>query len=422
MELMIQDPTYAASMRLGEALIDACGHGSNGAGAFAFAEENGVDLFLGDTDFDKYIKKNTFDLIVGTDSITDPKAIAKLRAYDKRYRNLKIYGYIHDARKYLFHPKITWFKTAVGGLSIIGSGNLTERGLYHNLEMYSYDTLTSTEFNKLKTDWDDWVNFSISNNFLFDINDPIVDHAVNLSAKKKISVSSITKGATIPKTGPNKILIALYGKQPKSISISASKTFHTSKISKTKPKSAATILAKPVPSVTPVVVPSTISTTWKVSPTDRVLVAEVPKASTRWKQINFDKASFIDYFGATPGNLSGTYRILLKNVNSYGSLGTTELRPSVSVASHNFRFEINAANGIPYPAGGNRPYVVFSETSTRSFIYELVMPGDSRYTEVDTYAKSWKKTYGIIDTRMARIITDVKTLKCAAPNLGLWKI
>ena len=39
MELMIQDPTYSATMRLGEALIDACNIGGNGAGAFAFAEE-----------------------------------------------------------------------------------------------------------------------------------------------------------------------------------------------------------------------------------------------------------------------------------------------------------------------------------------------------------------------------------------------
>ena len=44
MELMIQDPTYSATMRLGEALIDACNIGGNGAGAFAFAEENGIDL------------------------------------------------------------------------------------------------------------------------------------------------------------------------------------------------------------------------------------------------------------------------------------------------------------------------------------------------------------------------------------------
>ena len=91
MELMIQDPTYSATMRLGEALIDACNIGGNGAGAFAFAEENGIDLFLGDTDFEKYIKANKYELIVGTDSITDPKAVARLRTYCRLYKNLTVY-------------------------------------------------------------------------------------------------------------------------------------------------------------------------------------------------------------------------------------------------------------------------------------------------------------------------------------------
>ena len=43
---MIQDPTYSGSMKLVEALIDACKLGVNGAGAYAFAEENGIDLFF----------------------------------------------------------------------------------------------------------------------------------------------------------------------------------------------------------------------------------------------------------------------------------------------------------------------------------------------------------------------------------------
>ena len=85
MEIMIQDPTYASSMRLGEALIDACKQSSNGAGAFAFAEENGIDLFLSDVDFRNYIKTNKYELVIGTDSITDAKAIARLRAYCKLY-------------------------------------------------------------------------------------------------------------------------------------------------------------------------------------------------------------------------------------------------------------------------------------------------------------------------------------------------
>ena len=153
---------------------------------------------------------------------------------------------------------------------------------------------------------------------------------------------------------------------------------------------------------------------------DRVLVAEVPKSSKRWKQINFTKSSFQNYFGAIPGGAAGTYRILLKNVDSSGNLGITESRPSVSVASHNWRFEISAAKGVAYPSGNNRPYVVFSEASNRSFLYELLMPGDIRYVEVDNYVNLWKRANGF--KGIARIMTDAKSIKPTTPSLGLWKV
>lgn len=420
MELMIQDPTYAASMRLGEALIDACKKGTDGAGAFAFAEENGIDLFLGDSDFRNYIKTHSYELVVGTDSITDPKAITSLRNYCKTYKNLSVYAYVHDSRKYLFHPKLTWFETSIGGLSIIGSGNLTERGLFHNVEMYSYNDLSNLDFVKLKTDWENWLDYSIANNLVFDISDPIVDHAVNLSASKKIMSFTGTKSATGTVTKLDASLVALYKKQPKATSIRKTSTATRRTAPKQKPKRATTVLAAPIPVVSPVTITPSINPVWTVSSTDRILVAEVPKASTRWKQINFDKASFINYFGATPGGVGGTYRILLKNVNAAGSLDITETRPSVSVASHNWRFEINAANGLSYPTGGDRPYVIFSEASTRSFIYELIMPGDSRYTEVDNFVKSWKRANGV--TGIARFVTDVNGIQPYTPNLGLWKV
>lgn len=423
MNIMIQDPTYALSMRLGETLIDACKKSCDGAGAFAFAEENGINLFLGDDDFKKYIKMYKFELVVGTDSITDPKAITRLREYCKLYKNLTVYGYVHDSRKYLFHPKVTWFETSTGGLSIIGSGNLTERGLYHNVEMYAYNDLNTADFIKVKDDWQDWLNYSIANNLIFDINDPIIDHAVNLSASKKIksftrsksSVSSTSMGTSLTIE-----LSELYKKQPKVTSAGRITSAISSKKTKSKPKKASSVIATPISTITPVIVAEAGNSIWTVSLTDRVLVAEVPKGKNRWKQINFDKASFQNYFGATPGGAAGTYRILLKSVDSLGMLGATESRPSVSVKSHNWRFEISAASGLLYPSGANRPYVIFTEASMKSFLYELIMPGDPRYIEVDAYVNSWKRHNGVVG--LARIITDVNTIKPVTPSLGLWKV
>ncbi|MCH5314566.1 MAG: phospholipase D family protein [Eubacterium sp.] len=423
MNILIQDPTYSSSMRLGEALLDACNMGKDGAGAFAFVEENGVDLFLGDPDFDKYISKHNYVLVVGTDSITDPKAIASLRAYQKKYKKLTVFAYVHDARKYLFHPKITWFESTTGGLSLIGSGNLTERGLYHNVEIYGRSDLSKTDFDDMKKKWDDWFDWCLSNNLLFSIDDPIVDYAVNLSAVKKARSFSSGKKSGRGKGGsidPN--LIDLYKKQPKVTSVKRpAPSKGTGKTTKpTTPKPASTIISRPIPKVAPVVVTPTASPVWSIDDDDRALVAEVPRSGNRWKQVNFDKATFEEYFGAIAGGAGGTYRILLKGVDSTGTMSKTEPRPSVSVASHNYRFEIDAASGLPYPTGGARPYIVFVEVSTRSFLYELLMPGTAAYSEVDKYVKSWKSSNG--NPQIARISTTAKDIKGAAPNLGLWKI
>lgn len=417
MTLMIQDPAFSNSMKLGEALIDASKIGIEGAGAFAFVEENGINLFLEDPAFIAYISKYKFQLIIGTDSITDPKAVKKLRDYCQKHKNLNVYAYIHDSRKYLFHPKICWFKTKNGGISIIGSGNLTERGLFHNIEMYSVNDLTNQELLDVESRWNDWIDESISSNYLFDIDDPIVDHAVNLSATRggKALVTRTNNSTQLPK-----VLTDLYSHQPKITSIRKSKKVSANKSSQV-PKKSSKIISQQVPHALPVKINQIQNSVWQINDSDRILVAEVPKSGTRWKQVNFDKDSFQNFFGAIPNGMAGTYLILLKEVDNQGNLASTESRPSVSVASHNFRFEVNAATGLPYPNGDKRPLLIFTEVSTRSFLYELIMPGDSRYTEVAKFVSNWKKTNNQ-NKAVTRIITDVKDLKPYTPKLGLWKV
>ena len=48
------------------------------------------------------------------------------------------------------------------------------------------------------------------------------------------------------------------------------------------------------------------------------------------------------------------------------------------------------------------------------------MPGSPRYIEVDNYVNTWKRANGV--TGIARIITDVNSLKPITPSLGLWKV
>ena len=90
MEIRFQDPTYSKSMKLGESILDACKNANNGAGVYAFAEKNGIDLILGDVVFKVFINNHTFTLIIGTDSITDSKALSALRRYYQFYKNLTV--------------------------------------------------------------------------------------------------------------------------------------------------------------------------------------------------------------------------------------------------------------------------------------------------------------------------------------------
>ena len=283
--------------------------------------------------------------------------------------------------------------------------------------MYSVNELTNQELLDVESRWNDWIDESISSNYLFDIDDPIVDHAVNLSATRggKALVTRTNNSTQLPK-----VLTDLYSHQPKITSIRKSKKVSANKSSQV-PKKSSKIISQQVPHALPVKINQIQNSVWQINDSDRILVAEVPKSGTRWKQVNFDKDSFQNFFGAVPNGMAGTYLILLKEVDNQGNLASTESRPSVSVASHNFRFEVNAATGLPYPNGDKRPLLIFTEVSTRSFLYELIMPEDSRYTEVAKFVSNWKKTNNQ-NKAVTRIITDVKDLKPYTPNLGLWKV
>ena len=73
--------------------------------------------------------------------------------------------------------------------------------------MYSYNALSNTDFTKLKIDWQNWLDYSINNNLIFDIKDPIIDHAVNLSAAKKAKSFSAPKSSTGKTVAPEVLVL-----------------------------------------------------------------------------------------------------------------------------------------------------------------------------------------------------------------------
>jgi len=119
-------------------------------------------------------------------------------------------------------------------------------------------------------------------------------------------------------------------------------------------------------------------------PSDAVLIAEIPKGGGRWNQANFDLKTFQEFFGAKPGR---TQRIVLTHVSKAGRPARQELRPSVSVKSHNYRFELEAGAGKTYPRRG-RPIGVFLRVAVRTFRYRLMMPGSSEHTAVQRFLRA----------------------------------
>ncbi|TXI63762.1 phospholipase D family protein [Mycolicibacterium mageritense] len=150
--------------------------------------------------------------------------------------------------------------------------------------------------------------------------------------------------------------------------------------------------------------------------TDAVLVAEIPKASDRWAQANFDLENYEKFFGAERG--SPQRRIVLRSVHPDGSVGEVENRPSVEVESQNYRFELAAARGKQYPSTG-RPIGVFLRQESGFFFYMLLLPGEPGYGNLDNLlANNWS---GRPD-RMRRIRCSSNELLANWPDSPLWQV
>ena len=146
MTFCIQDPSYGKSEYLHEALISACVGNITGGGAYAFASKDGIELLIEDENFKRFLKEGRFLLVVGMDDITNIYSIKTLRKLQEKYKgHLKVKAYIHKGKGSIFHPKYSWFSNEDGGVLVIGSGNLTQKGLRQNREAYTLEKCNREE-------------------------------------------------------------------------------------------------------------------------------------------------------------------------------------------------------------------------------------------------------------------------------------
>lgn len=359
MPLYIQDPTDQQAPFLHERILEVCEEATHGAGAFAFVTREGADLLLNDEIFRGLAARGTFDLIVGVDGVTNVRALMALQNMSRELPGLTVRVFYHDLfPQAVFHPKFCWFRHRTKGVLIAGSGNLTTRGLRGNWEAFAIVDLEVDAADALEAQWARWIEAHTAHLRPLDDENVLARAALNIQQRRP-------RGPAVA------------------------------------PEEAGFEAAEEPPAV----------------PTQllRVLVAEIPRGSGRWNQANFDLNSFQNFFGAQPGVVQ---RIVLQHVDADGVPGSLESRPSVSVPSRNFRFELKAAARLPYPEEG-RPIAVFVEIAPRTFRYRLLMPNDPQYMVMNAFLDTmWT---GRSD-RMRRVITTTDELQQAWPDSPLWRM
>ena len=324
MEICIQDPSWPESEYLLERIIESSSDATCGGAAFAFATIGGVRLLLQDESFCRFLSRSSFDLLVGVDAVTNLAALECMGSCMVRYPSLSVRVFFNDLRDSLFHPKLCWFRGPGRTVCLVGSGNLTPGGLRSNREAFTVFWLDRHQSRQFDEAWSSWLALHLERLLL-------PDHPDVLKRAKA------NRGTERPPHWSHDALIEDSGGH---ISVGV-------------PRSDA----------------------------DAVLIAEIPKSGDRWNQANFDLETFRNYFGAIPGH---TQRIILTHIDSEGKVGPEEVRPSVAVSSHNFRFELDAASGLRYPRRG-RPIGVFVRVATRTFRYRLLMPGTRAHASATKY-------------------------------------
>lgn len=147
-----------------------------------------------------------------------------------------------------------------------------------------------------------------------------------------------------------------------------------------------------------------------------VLIAEIPKAGSRWKQANFSQDVFEDFFGAKKGDNS--YKVKLTNIKKDGSLGEVTESQSVTVKSKNYRFELRCdETNLAYPSGNDRPIGLFVKEDAQNYMYQVLMPSDDAYKKIKDYLYLETANQKGRKDLMRRHIADVEAIHALYPEL-----
>lgn len=333
-------------------------------------------------------------IILGVDEkCTSKEALEEVLSWDV---NAFIY---HTLNTNIFHPKIYLFENADYYTLIVGSNNLTEGGLVHNVECsLLVQDMQGTSINKAFYDyWKEMLDSSDKN--LFEITQELIDQLYEenvvpsgfervTASVEKLSSSEGSSNSIFTRTA---IQQNPEGFVPKRLrrKVRVTKKNNQEETSTEVPVRDGLLEIG-----------------------EEVLIAEIG-GGNRWKQINFPVEIFENFFGARRGD--NNYWIDIMNIAHDGSLGNVEKRQAVSVMSNNYRFEINCSETTgQYPGKDVRPIVIFIKVSDGNFLYHVLLQEHDAYEQVKEYLYRESHNKG---NQLKRAIIHVEALRALYPQL-----
>lgn len=360
----------------------------------AFASYGGVTAL---TKFIKESKANGMNIrvVLGVDQKgTSKEALEEVLTWDV---DARIY---HTSSNNIFHPKVYLFENRDIFTLIVGSNNLTVPGLVQNIEcsLLFKDTIgPKSVHNDFYRYWKGILDGTETNLY------PLTQKMINVLYKDKIITSEELRSKRYD-VGTDK------NEETKKESIEFKKATIQKFPEGFRPKRLVKVKQ----------VKTTKKATIEVEKTLRidnaVLIAEIPKGGGRWKQANFSKEVFENYFGAKKNDKS--HQIKLTNIKKDGALGEVAKRDPISVPSNNFRYELNCEETkLPYPSGADRPIGIFIKVDDSNFLYRLLMPSDDAYKKIKEYLYLETANQKGRKDLMRRYIADIEAIHALYPEL-----
>lgn len=344
MALTLQTPGEVTSLHA--ALVDAATGAKGGFAAFAFATSTGIDTSFAEPAFRKLLTGGQFRLVIGLDAITDTAALAALKTAQAALPKAAISLFYNFKGGALFHPKTMFFRRALGGVCLTGSGNLTLGGLRNNWEAFWKADISEVEASALEAQWTQWLTIHQDN--LLPVDDPRVEAQAKLNAKSMALVLKATKETD--------------GEALASIEEGAA----------------------------------------EVASLNPFLIAEVPK--NRPGQADFGIDTYQGFFGVTLGS---PRHVTFFQVQPTGALAAPEHRQAVAVKSSNYRFEVEALSGLSHPSTGHF-ILIFERIGKSEYRYVLLQPGEAGHTSVQRFLDANYLAQGNLKRRVVVTRSDVQ--------------